>query len=138
MNFRAQCVEGIVVTYSRISLSNHGMTDERTLLPANSNFTNPAQGSANGRTLTRREFQRAPLSDNTFALDPQGRELGLVANVSGGGVMLHPATPWARETLAIGRHFAVTIVEPASGNKIQLNVEVSHITYPSRIGLRFL
>jgi hypothetical protein len=85
----------------------------------------------------RREFERVGLSATAFALDSQGHELGRVADISGGGLLLNPASPWARVALVKGQRFVITVVEPASGNKTEMNVEMRHIHLQS-IGLRFL
>jgi PilZ domain len=87
--------------------------------------------------LERREFERVVLPSTVFALDAQGYELGRVVDVGGGGLLLDPASPWARVALVKGQQLLVTIVEPASGNKTEMRVEVRYIRSPS-IGLRFL
>lgn len=85
----------------------------------------------------RREFVRIVLPATAHALDPQGHDLGRVADISGGGLLLDPASPWARVTLVKGKQFVVSIVEPASGNKSEVNIEVSYI-HSHSIGLKFL
>jgi PilZ domain len=85
----------------------------------------------------RREFERVILPATAFALDEQGHDLGRVSDISGGGLLLDPGSPWARVALVKSQQFVVTIVEPASGNKTEMNVEVCYIHLHS-IGLRFL
>jgi hypothetical protein len=85
----------------------------------------------------RRQFERVGLSATAFALDANGNELGRVAEISGGGLLLNPASPWARVSLAMGQQLVVTVVEPASGNRTNMKVEVRRVRSNS-IGLRFL
>ncbi len=85
----------------------------------------------------RREFGRIELPATAFAVNMLGKELGRVVDVSGGGLLLNPATPWARISLQKGQQLVVAIVEPATGNQTDVAVEVCYIR--SRcIGLSFL
>jgi hypothetical protein len=72
-----------------------------------------------------------------FARDAMGNELGRVSETSGGGLLLEPASPWARLALVKGQQLMLTIVEPATGNETDVYVEVRRINSGS-IGLRFL
>jgi hypothetical protein len=85
----------------------------------------------------RREFERIGLPATAFAMDRNGHELGRVAEISGGGLLLNPSSPWARLSLAKGQRLIAVVVEPATGNKIEMKVEVRHIKSRS-IGLLFL
>jgi hypothetical protein len=85
----------------------------------------------------RREFERVGLPATAFVLDADGNELGRVVEISGGGLLLDPSSPWARLALLKNQRLVATVVEPASGNRTEMNVEVRHITSHS-IGLRFL
>lgn len=85
-----------------------------------------------------REYERVAPSESAFAFDAQGHELGRIANISGGGLLLDPASPWARVALTQGQQLAITIVEPTSGNRTEMNVEVCRIIQPRGLGLRFL
>jgi hypothetical protein len=85
----------------------------------------------------RREFGRIELPATAFALSALGKELGRVVEISGGGLQLNPATPWARVSLTKGQQLVISIVEPATVNQTDVAVEVRYIC--SRcIGLRFL
>jgi len=87
--------------------------------------------------MDRREFERVGLPATAFALDANGSELGRVVEISGGGLLLHPASPYARLALAKGQQLYVTVVEPTTGNKTKMNVEVRYVR-SNNIGLRFL
>jgi hypothetical protein len=87
--------------------------------------------------LDRREFERVGLPATAFATDKSGKELGRVVEISGGGLQIDPASPWARMTLLKGQQLVVTVVEPASSNKTDMLVEVRYVR-ASSIGLRFL
>jgi hypothetical protein len=87
--------------------------------------------------LDRREFERVGLPATAFATDKSGNELGRVVEISGGGLQIDPASPWARLALHQGQQLVVTVAEPASGNKTDMFVEVRYVR-ASSIGLRFL
>jgi len=90
-----------------------------------------------GRPLDRRQFERIELASTAFAVDANGNELGRVVEISGGGFLLKPATPFARISLAMGARLVITIVEPANVKQTSLNVEVRRVLSDS-IGLRFV
>jgi hypothetical protein len=85
----------------------------------------------------RREFERVGLPATAFALDAHANEIGRVVDISGGGLLIDPSSPWARIALVKGQQLVVTVVEPANGNRTEMRVEVRHITSHT-IGLRFL
>jgi hypothetical protein len=85
----------------------------------------------------RREFERVDLPATAFAVDAHGNEMGRVVEISGGGLQLNPASPWARVSLAKGQRLVVTVVEPTTGNKTDMSVEVRYIRSHC-IGLLFL
>ncbi|MGA3127829.1 MAG: PilZ domain-containing protein [Candidatus Korobacteraceae bacterium] len=87
--------------------------------------------------LDRRQFERVELPATAFALNVLGKDLGRVVEIGGGGLLLDPASPWARLSLVKGQQLVVTVVEPATGNQTDVGVEVRHIR-AHRIGLRFL
>ena len=64
--------------------------------------------------LDRREFERVGLPATALPLDKTGNELGRVVEISGGGLLLDPASPWARLALIKGQHLVVTVVEPGT------------------------
>jgi hypothetical protein len=85
----------------------------------------------------RREFERLELPASAFAVDAQGNDMGRVVEIGGGGFLLNPASAWARVSLAQGQQLVVTVVEPTTGNKTDMAVEVRYIR-SCTIGLRFL
>ncbi len=85
----------------------------------------------------RREFGRVELPATAFAVNMLGKELGRVVEVSGGGLLLNPATPWARISFQKGQQLVLAIVEPTTGNQTDVAVEVCYIR-SHYIGLRFL
>lgn len=87
--------------------------------------------------VERRKFERVGVPATAFARDALGNDMGRVAETSGGGLALDPASPWARLALVKGQQLMLTVVEPATGNKTDVYVEVRRINTQS-IGLRFL
>jgi hypothetical protein len=85
----------------------------------------------------RREFGRIGLPATAFASDMDGNELGRVVEISGGGLLINPSSPWARLALVKGQQLIAVVVEPANGNRTEMKVEVRHI-HSRSIGLRFL
>ena len=87
--------------------------------------------------VDRRKFERVELPATAFALNVLGKDLGRVVEIGGGGLLLDPASPWARLSLVKGQQLVVTVVEPGTGNQTDVGVEVRHVR-AHRIGLRFL
>jgi hypothetical protein len=87
--------------------------------------------------VDRRQFERVELPATAFALNVLGKDLGRVVEIGGGGLLLDPASPWARLSLVKGQQLVVTVVEPGTGNQTDVGVEVRHVR-AHRIGLRFL
>lgn len=85
----------------------------------------------------RREFERVGLPATAFAVDAEGNDMGRVVEISGGGLQLNPASPWARVSLAKGQRLVITVVEPTTGNKTDMSVEIRYIRSHT-VGLRFL
>lgn len=85
----------------------------------------------------RREFARVDLPAAAFAMDKDGKDLGRVVEISGGGLQIDPASPWARLALSKGQQLVVTVVEPGTGNETEMSVEVRYVRSHT-IGLRFL
>jgi hypothetical protein len=87
--------------------------------------------------VERRRYERVGVPAAAFALDVHGNEMGRVVETSGGGMLLDPASPWARLALVRDQQLMLTIVEPATGNMTDIYVEVRRISEHC-IGLRFL
>jgi hypothetical protein len=90
-----------------------------------------------GQPLDRREFERVGLPATAFALDAEGKELGRIVEIGGGGLLLNPASPLARLSLVAGQQLVISVVEPTTGNKTDMSVEVRYVR-SNAIGLRFL
>jgi hypothetical protein len=89
------------------------------------------------KAAERRAFPRAELPALAQAWDEDGNELGRVTEIGGGGLLLNPAAPYARVTLRVGQRFKATFVEPSSGNRTIIPVEVRYMRR-NTIGLRFI
>lgn len=87
--------------------------------------------------MDRREYGRIGLPAIGFAVDEDGNELGMIKEISGGGMLLDPASPFARLHLTGGQQLQITIVEPGSGHRTEVNIEVRYI-HGKSIGTRFL
>jgi len=75
----------------------------------------------------RRQFERLQLSEDAFAIDhADGAQLGRVAQASGGGFLIYPATPLAVGKLAVGNRLRISIQEPGSMAVNTLDVEVRY------------
>lgn len=107
------------------------------MTPAKKKPAATVKTAAKSPLFERRKFERVEVPSAAFALDAAGHELGSVAETSGGGLRLSPASPWARLVLQAGQQLTITIVEPATGNSTDVYVEVTHTGHQT-VGLRFL
>jgi hypothetical protein len=97
----------------------------------------PSRKLAEKPLQERRKYERVGVPAAAFARDALGNDMGRVAQTSGGGLLLEPASPWARLALVKGQQLMLTVLEPATGNETDIYVEVTRIGVQS-IGLRFL
>jgi hypothetical protein len=72
----------------------------------------------------RREFERLEIEEDALALDEDGRELGRVSLVSGGGFQINTGSLTAAERLVPGKRMIITVVEPNSGIRNVFPVEI--------------
>ena len=70
----------------------------------------------------RRKFPRLAISEEARVYDENGRELGTVAEVSGNGMNIEPASAEVAESLPSGRRLRITILE--SGSRVTNVVDV--------------
>ena len=70
--------------------------------------------TAPGSGSDRRQFERLDLSDDAFAVDASGRELGKVTQASGGGMMIKPKSADIATSLPVGERVTITVMEPGS------------------------
>ena len=61
-----------------------------------------------------RKFPRLGISEEARVYDQNGRELGIVSEVSGSGMGLEALTASAIESLKVGDRLRLSIVEPGS------------------------
>ena len=85
----------------------------------------------------RRRFARLKLTENTFAVDETGYQLGRVSQASGGGMQVDAASPEALSHMRFGTRMSVTVVEPTTSTTNTFDVEVRYIT-GSSVGMQFL
>jgi len=88
-------------------------------------------------TGNRREWQRLTLTEDALVLDDTGFELGRVAQVSGGGMLIYTSSEDAQRRLAAGRKMCVSIQELTTKDTITMNIEVVH-TRTNCVGVRFV
>lgn len=88
-------------------------------------------------TQYKREFERLPIEEDAIALDENGRELGRVSRVSGGGFQIKPATTGVTAWLRPGVRIAITVVETGSGVRNVFPVEVVYCEGES-VGVKFV
>jgi len=63
---------------------------------------------------TTRKFPRLGIADEARVYDENGRELGVVSEVSGSGMGLEAASDAIANSLKLGQQLRVSIVEPGS------------------------
>ena len=85
----------------------------------------------------RRQFTRLPLSEDAVAIDQQGNQLGRVAQAGGGGFLIFPATPGAKDQLKPGRTLTITVFEPHNNVRSLVDVEVRYIDKDA-VGVQFI
>jgi hypothetical protein len=85
----------------------------------------------------RRRFHRLELSEDAYAVDGSGRELGKVRQAGGGGMLIDAATPAIAKSLNPGDRVAVTIMEPKSQTSNSIDVIVRYKD-GQQIGVEFV
>lgn len=85
----------------------------------------------------RRRFPRLDISEEARVYDENGRELGKVAQVSGGGMNIEISSPEIPRWLPSGRQLRITVVEPGSRTTNVLDVVVRKQD-GSRLGMEFV
>jgi hypothetical protein len=88
-------------------------------------------------SLERRQFPRLELSEDAYAVDAQGRELGKVRIVSGGGMQITGPGPDFAAGYRTGQPLRVTIMEPGSQTAHTIDVVVRH-TRGADLGVEFV
>ena len=85
----------------------------------------------------RRQFARLPLSEDAVAIDQQGLHLGRVASAGGGGFLIFPTTPEAKDELKPGNTLTITVFEPHNNVRSLVDVEVRYIDQDA-VGVQFI
>jgi hypothetical protein len=85
----------------------------------------------------RRQFKRIDLSEDAYAVDGSGRELGKVRQAGGGGMLIEAATPAIAKSLHLGDRIAVTIMEPKSQTSNAIDVIVRYKD-GQQVGVEFI
>ena len=87
--------------------------------------------------INRRQFKRLELSEDAYAVDGTGRELGKVRQAGGGGMLIHAATPAIAKSMIPGERIAVTIMEPKSQTSHSIDVIVRYKD-GQQVGVEFI
>jgi hypothetical protein len=86
-------------------------------------------------TGNRRQFERLALSERAIAVHSDGRTLGPVKQVGGGGMLVCECAD-GFDGLRVGDQMRLTIVEPDLGTTNVMDVEVRYIT-GNDVGMEF-
>lgn len=87
--------------------------------------------------LNRRRHVRLALHENAIAFDERDRELGRVAQVSGGGATIEATSEATISHLNSGDSLRVTVVEPGSQTRNTIDMVVRSRS-GTRLGLEFV
>lgn len=85
----------------------------------------------------RRQYQRLDLTEDTLAIDLKGLELGRVSRAGGGGIQVMASSPEALVLMAVGNRMKLAVVEPATGTRTVVEVEVKFAN-GSCVGMQFV
>lgn len=78
-------------------------------------------------TSDRRQFTRLPIAEQAIAFDEDGRRLGLVTEVGGGGMAITLDADISAETFQVGTRMRIMVVEPQKEIRNSLKVELRYI-----------
>ena len=85
----------------------------------------------------RRKFPRLALSEEARVYDENGRELGVVSEVSGNGMNIEPASIEVTESLPAGQRVRITIMESGSRATTVLDVVIRRQS-AGKLGMEFV
>jgi hypothetical protein len=89
-------------------------------------------------SIDRRQFERLKLSEDAFAVDANGKELGKVSQAGGGGMLIISAqSPEAAQSLRPGERILVTVMEPKSQTANSIDVIVRYRN-GAQVGVEFI
>jgi len=83
----------------------------------------------------RRQFPRLHLTENTYAVDANGRELGKVSEASGGGMLIRVADE--KHGLNVGDRVQLSVLEPKSQTSNTIDVLVRYVK-GNEVGVEFV
>jgi hypothetical protein len=90
---------------------------------------------ATDEEVERRHFPRVEPSEDTYVEDANGRRLGIVANISGGGFCILPENDEQAQAFGAGKQMELTLVGQ-SGSRTKIRARVAYVT-PYAVGLEF-
>ena len=85
----------------------------------------------------RRQFARLQLSEDAVALDREGNQLGKVSQAGGGGFLIQADTPQAKALLKPGSALTLTVFEPGTKARSEVDVEVRYAD-ETGVGVQFV
>ena len=88
-------------------------------------------------SLERRQFLRLQLSEDAYAVDASGRELGKVVLAGGGGMQITAPPDGAISAYKAGDQIRVTIMEPRAQTSNTIDVIVRYARGPE-LGVEFV
>ncbi len=74
----------------------------------------------------RRQFERLSIPDEALAIDENGRRLGRVSHVGGGGMTINLEPSLEQSVFVPGSRLRVVVQESATGIRHQLSIEVRY------------
>ena len=78
-------------------------------------------------SIERRQFPRLKLSEDAYAIDASGRELGKVVLAGGGGMQITAGSTEIASSIRLGDQLRVTIMEPGVQTSNTIDVVVRHV-----------
>jgi len=85
----------------------------------------------------RRRFPRLDIAEEARVFDANGRQLGIVSKVSGGGIALQASSLAMAQSLELGSRLRITITEPGSRATNVVDVIVRQ-RQASNVGMEFV
>lgn len=76
--------------------------------------------------IDRRRFDRIELTEDAYAVDQNGRELGKVRQAGGGGMLIIIGSGEVADSLKKGDELKITVMEPASQTSHTIDVIVRY------------
>jgi hypothetical protein len=87
--------------------------------------------------MQRRQFERLQVSEHAIAVDTEGRTLGRLLEVGGGGMLVELASWLSVDDFPKGRVMRVTVVEPETDVRNTIDAVVRY-TVSGQVGFEFV